>query len=197
MNHPSSRTEAKALGAKYYYTGKPCKHGHISLRETKGTCMECRTEQTRKDNERRKLLPKSVAAKEAGRRYYEKNKDLVKARANNQTVEKRRQYRAKWAKENKEAVQAFNNAWKRRAREACPSWLTREQKKQINDLYLTARKLTAATGEKYVVDHIVPLRSDVVCGLHVPWNLRVITHEENCRKSNRWDVSSHLGVDGV
>jgi 5-methylcytosine-specific restriction endonuclease McrA len=46
-------------------------------------------------------------------------------------------------------------------------------------------ELTKLTGERYVVDHIVPLISDEVCGLHVPWNLRVITQEENLRKSNK------------
>jgi hypothetical protein len=49
-----------------------------------------------------------------------------------------------------------------------------------------SRTEAKATGEKYVVDHIVPLRSDVVCGLHVPWNLRVITHEKNLLKLNKF-----------
>jgi 5-methylcytosine-specific restriction endonuclease McrA len=45
--------------------------------------------------------------------------------------------------------------------------------------------LTKATGERYVVDHIIPLSNPDVCGLHVPWNLRVITQEENLKKSNK------------
>lgn len=41
---PRSRSEAKATGAKQYFTGIPCDRGHISLRATKGTCIECRRE---------------------------------------------------------------------------------------------------------------------------------------------------------
>ena len=32
---PKTRAEAKATGAKYYYTGEPCKHGHVAPRKTK------------------------------------------------------------------------------------------------------------------------------------------------------------------
>lgn len=39
---PRTRQEAKEQGAKEYFTGLPCTHGHISPRLTKGTCVACR-----------------------------------------------------------------------------------------------------------------------------------------------------------
>lgn len=50
--------------------------------------------------------------------------------------------------------------------------------------YHLARLRTQATGVKHHVDHIIPLQSDVVCGLHVENNLRVIPATMNIRKSN-------------
>jgi 5-methylcytosine-specific restriction endonuclease McrA len=149
--------------------------------------VECIKEDWTADSQRRKLQPKSEAAKAAGRRYYEKNKDLVLARANNQPTEQRRAARDAWKKRNPELVQASANAWKRRARHATPKWLTAGHKIQIRAMYLSARDLTKRTGVKHVVDHIIPLRSEVVCGLHVPWNLQILTHVENSHKSNRLD----------
>ena len=75
MKLPSTRSEAKKLGSKLYFTGKPCKHGHTAPREVKGTCTECRKAEWAAANDRRKALPKSEASKAAGRRYYEKNKE--------------------------------------------------------------------------------------------------------------------------
>lgn len=66
-----------------------------------------------------------------------------------------------------------------------PNWLTLNDHKMINNKYAEARKRTADTGIRHVVDHIVPILGDNVSGLHVPWNLQVITHAENSRKNNR------------
>lgn len=183
--HPKTRKEAMASGASHYFTGQPCCRGHIALRKTKGACVECVREDWAVENARRSQLPKSEAARAAGRRYYQKNKELVKAAAQSRPEEVKRQYRKVWAQKNPETVQASSNAWKRRARQAMPKWLSSQHKAQIRALYLAARRLTKDTGVKHVVDHIIPLRSDVVCGLHAPWNLQILTHIDNCVKSNR------------
>ena len=182
---PKTRTEAKTTGAKYYFTGEACVRGHIAPRKTKGACIECMREDWVIDNEKRKGKPKSEASKAAGRKYYEKNKDAVKARANMRPLEERRKHRQKHKETNPELYKALTSVRKRRHREATPKWITSEQKLSMRKMYLTAMQLTKTTGERYVVDHIVPLLSDAVCGLHVPWNLRVITQDENLKKSNK------------
>lgn len=185
MDYPTDRATAKATGAKYYYTGKPCSRGHVALRKTKGSCVECMKEDWTLDNVKRSQKPKSEASKAAAKRYYEKNKEAVKARANARPIEERRRHRNKHKQTNPELYKALTSTRKRRHRSATPKWITKEQKLAMRQLYLRAMELTKMTGERYVVDHIVPLISDEVCGLHVPWNLRVITQEENLRKSNK------------
>ena len=63
-----------------------------------------------------------------------------------------------------------------------PRWADRDA---IRAVYERARFLTITTGVKHHVDHIVPLHSPVVCGLHVHYNLQVLTAIENIRKGNR------------
>ncbi len=66
-----------------------------------------------------------------------------------------------------------------------PHWLTTDHKASIKAKYAEARWMTARTGIKHHVDHIIPLLGKSVSGLHVPWNLRVIPERENRKKSNR------------
>jgi hypothetical protein len=185
MEYPKTRAEAKAIGAKYYFTGEPCKHGHIAPRKTKGVCVECMRIEWEESNAKRKDKPKSEASKAAAKRYYERNREAVIARAAARPAEERRRHKDLYNERNPEYRKAQTSLRKRRHREATPPWVTAEQKKQMRSLYLEAQRMTKITGERYVVDHIVPLLSECVCGLHVPWNLRVITQEENLKKSNK------------
>lgn len=185
MDYPTTRKEAKETGAKFYFTGQPCSRGHLALRKTKGCCVECMKEDWVTDNEKRKLKPKSEASKAAAKRYYAKNKATVIARAQSRPKQEVNAYKQKYKEANPELYKALVSVRKRRHRKATPKWVSAEQKLAIRQLYLQAQALTKITGERYVVDHIVPLISDEVCGLHVPWNLRVITQEENLKKSNK------------
>lgn len=201
-NLPTSRAEAKAQGALYYFTGLPCKHGHVAPRKTKGACVDCLKAEWAASAETRanyfKEYNKSDKAKENKQRYYAANRDAVIARANARPAAEKRAHRDVWKGRNMEQVLADNKVRRRKHRQATPPWITRAQKTEMRKLYETAIMLTRTTGEPYVVDHIYPLRSEVVCGLHVPWNLRVMTREANLRKSNSLpDDSESLAFKGV
>lgn len=186
---PKTRAEAKAIGAKYYFTGEPCKNGHVEPRKTKGACLGCLKEEWQRGNETRaeyfRKYNTSDAGKAAKERYYEANREHVIAKARSTPNELKNAYRRTWAEKNQLAVLANNKVRRRKHRDATPPWLTRSQKSEIRALYQVAILSSQTTGERYVVDHIWPLRSDVVCGLHVPWNLRIITQKQNLEKSNK------------
>jgi len=99
--------------------------------------------------------------------------------------EKAREEAREWGYRNKDKVNA--NSMKRYAskKKAAPSWLSKEQKEEIVSFYTESLYLTKETGVPHEVDHIVPLRGKEVCGLHVPWNLQVLTTTENRKKSNK------------
>jgi len=185
MNYPNTRAEAKATGATHYFTGIPCTRGHIALRKTKGSCIECMKEDWAIDNEKRKDKPKSEAARAAGKRYYERNKEAVKARASARPAEEKKHHKLTHKQNNPEYYKALTSVRKRRHRAATPKWVGADEKKAIRQLYLEAQRLTKLTGERYVVDHIYPLISEEVCGLHTLKNLRIMTQAENLVKSNK------------
>lgn len=93
-----------------------------------------------------------------------------------------RGYTNRWRAENPDIANAQNA--KRRARiiKACPPWVDLAA---IRAVYAEAQRLTKETGIPHEVDHIVPLAGRYACGLHVPWNLQVITATDNRRKSNK------------
>lgn len=186
---PKTRAEAKATGATHYFTGEPCKHGHIAPRKTKGACVECLKAEWQAAAETRaeyfRQYNRDEAVKDRKHAWYQENREQVIKAAATRPAAQLREYRNTWKENNRLQVRADTKARRRKHREATPKWLSRKQKSEIRQLYQIAITMTQTTGERYVVDHIVPLRGESVCGLHVPWNLRVITQEENLKKSNK------------
>lgn len=89
-----------------------------------------------------------------------------------------------WAKRNKHKINAKKSRRIAAKLRACPLWADLDA---IEVFYETARNMGAETGVPHHVDHIVPLMSKWVCGLHCEANLQVLTGKENQSKSNhRW-----------
>lgn len=169
--------------SKYYHTGKPCKRGHLAARliSTKA-CIEC-IPFLRK----RWRAANLQAHRDHNLKYAKKNPEKVAARWRAWRDKNSEHWKA-WLKENRKAeriaAKRSADAARRRAsrRQACPSWISR---KELDLIYREARAETKRTGVLHHVDHIVPLVHDLVCGLHVPWNLQVLVATENLKKSNR------------
>lgn len=66
--------------------------------------------------------------------------------------------------------------------DAAPMWANQDR---IAAIYAETQSITELTGVRHDVDHIVPLQSKLVCGLHVEHNLQVIPASINRSKSNR------------
>lgn len=80
---------------------------------------------------------------------------------------------------------------KRRARknQAIPSWSNDEFNLfVISEAYSLSKLRKDLTGIDWHVDHIIPLKNDLVCGLHVWNNLQVITSFDNIKKSNTYNI---------
>ena len=188
-NLPKTRAEAKATGAKYYFTGDPCKHGHISPRKTKGSCVECmKAEWAQALKTRAEYYAeynKSEAGQKAKKDYYARNKDAVIAAAQARPDEAKNEYKRKYKQANPDLYRELVSVRRRRFRDATPKWLSAEQKMEIRLKYRLAIELSRATGVRHAVDHVIPLQGEDVCGLHVPWNMEVITQDENLKKSNK------------
>lgn len=97
-----SRKDAKKIGLKFYFTGKPCKYGHISERRIGSACLICENikqsspDWKRKNNlasakyrksEKGKIPPLKYAKTEKGKLTHKKYRESKKGR---ETFERRR-----------------------------------------------------------------------------------------------------------
>lgn len=216
MDSIITRSEAKILGRPRYFTGQPCKHGHIAERNTKDRCcVECRKRISNEANKRFRVINPEKQKRRAHESYERHKEDYIRRarlwekenperaaelQNNWRRSEKGKAQSRSWVAENQETHAAFTKSWKsrnpgkvneytgtRRAARlnATPAWLTPEDRTQIRHLYIEAKRLGTETSIRHHVDHVIPLQGETVCGLHVPWNLQILTENENAAKGNR------------
>jgi hypothetical protein len=148
---------------KYYFTGRPCKRGHIAKRLVSNkTCVECAYTH-------RRSHPEYDQTADAKRRGTETRR-LQKRNAEN----KRRQRADVKAARAAERMKRIADQKQR-----TPVWVNLQD---IKDVYSAAAVVGRITGIKRHVDHIIPLMGRLVSGLHIAENLQILTARENLSK---------------
>jgi len=120
------------------------------------------------------------------RRWREKNKDAhyaMIAKWQRDNLDRRRLATKRYAAKNPAKIAVANRRYFGQRKVSMPAWANEFF---MHEAYELAKLRTKLLGYKWTVDHIVPLRSPVVCGLHAHTNLRVIPLSANAAKGNRF-----------
>jgi hypothetical protein len=139
-------------------------------------------------NEKLKNRSKSGERKSYMRKYREENLERIKqAQSTKEYKTKHRlaekKYRKKHAAKYKERdMKRYFEKLKR-----TPTWLSKSNKIELAWVYEIAEQKSVQTGILYEVDHIIPIKGKIVSGLHVPWNLQILTKTENNFKRHKFD----------
>jgi hypothetical protein len=168
-----TRKEAKEQGLKQYFTGQPCKRGHIANRLlSTGVCLECskiRCLQFYYEN--------VEYSRNRSKKYSQNNKDKTNS------------LKKRWKQSNKNKVNAINGKRRASKLQRTPTWIDQSE---ITMWYEVAEVLSRS-GVKFHVDHVVPLQGKNVSGLHVSENMQVLPAYINISKNNQWnwEIQSH------
>lgn len=141
--------------------------------KVRATQSKSRAKNPERIAEVKKLYRKNNAEKcaTARREAYAKNREVELAKA------------SLYKKENRHVIRPLVAKRMAAKLKATPKWF---DKAYADEMYRQAAELEELTGISWHVDHIVPLQSSLVCGLHWHGNMQVISGSQNQSKSNRY-----------
>lgn len=171
-----TRSDAMGFGLKRFFTGKPCIRGHLSQRLVSSPCCdECLKAKNgtwaRENPERHNAQGKAWREANPGKRHDIANKHRAKTLP---------------------TLAAREAGRRSSAKVATPVWADLAA---ITSIYKKCALVSEETGIIHHVDHIYPLKSNWVCGLHCEANLQILPASDNMRKSNRY-VPELVVIDG-
>ncbi len=117
-----SRKEAKELGIKTYFTGKPCKHGHVAERHvTSKGCIGCLNHYRENNKEKLSESGAKYYAKNKSKKLkysakqYQKNKDKIikrQAEYRSENVTRERERKATYRANNRDFLRSSHKVWR-------------------------------------------------------------------------------------
>jgi hypothetical protein len=119
--------------------------------------------------------------------YLQSNKELVAEKKKLIAVKNRQkllEYGASWRRKNSSKMAAYASNRRVIKLQATPKWSDAKKIQEIYDFAAFMKWITC--GIEYHVDHIIPLKGKVVCGLHVENNLQVLRVDHNLAKYNKF-----------
>lgn len=186
---PSSRSEAKRIGAARFFNGRPCRHGHVAPRWTTNSsctvCVQIRLAATRALRPPRILKGRDRDnARRLTREHYQANREQYIERAaewRHANMARRREIARQWVRDNPGKALAAVRKRQGAKLQRTPSWADLAA---IRDFYMNCPRGCQ-------VDHVIPLRGTLVSGLHVLENLQYLPKAANMAKRNSFDPAEH------
>ena len=154
---------------------KPSKDGYFTQ------CKECRKKirSALKETNHSLYLKQLNDAKKVKERLGKDHLKVSKSNWNTQNSEHVKSYRKTYYEQNYEHCLIAGKKHWQSVKRASVKWADR---KAISNFYKEAKRLTKETGIQFHVDHIIPLNGLNVSGLHVEYNLQIITALDNNKK---------------
>lgn len=193
-DYPLTRKDAQKSGSRYYFTGKPCKLGHIEKRYTStGQCPTCVRGSSILWKEKNISWFPEHCRKYAMKRHWENRDEIIEKtrqwRLKN--PEKQKDATRKWNERNPEAKRLHQNLRRSRERNATGKHTIKQLREMMVNQDNKCVYCKCEISNCYHIDHIIPLSRGGGNGIE---NIQILCIDCNQRKHNKMPEDFLLAI---